>query len=158
MIRRYIGGRNNFIYCPNAISRIVKEHYEYTYCVYSVAPFILLFYTLRVHPLKPFTIIQPNRVTPYIMLFVGSSALVVLLTLMLFLSATGQEFSSAPDDADPFCTHLPGRKEYAAGEKVLLDTQNYQSSALLDELGEDRTWLNLGPDGITSGKVNKIDL
>ena len=65
--------------------------------------------------------------------------------------------SVAPDDFDSKCTKSAAAESFNnPNQKVLLDTQFYQSSTLLNPVGDNELWISLDFDmtlGVTYSKV-----
>ena len=86
---------------------------------------------------------------------VGSGMAAVVLALLLFIATA---HSIAPNDAFSYCLERSGTIPTFRNEKVLLDTQNYNSTSLLTPNGEDRIWLSLDLDGDNiGGFFNKVN-
>lgn len=80
-----------------------------------------------------------------------------LLRLLLFaslLALSSGVLSVAPDDFSSACDLFV--EPYQPKEKMLMDTQYYESTTLLGTQGEDGLWLSIDFDGTTGNFIEKV--
>ena len=83
----------------------------------------------------------------------------LLLELYIFVLCISNSTSVAPGDFDEVCLDAISRIPVSPNEKVMLDTQNYQSQNLISFEGESNTWKSIDFDGIDmGGTYNQVSL
>ena len=81
----------------------------------------------------------------------------LLLWLSTFLLYISNGISIAPADFDAECIGLVTRIPVSPNEKVLLDTQDYQSQNLIGSEGQNNKWKSVDFDGVDmGGTYNKV--
>ena len=75
----------------------------------------------------------------------------LLLELYIFVLRISNSTSVAPGDFDEVCIDVITRIPVSPNEKVLLDTQDYQSQNLITQNGGSNTWKSVDFDGIDMG-------
>ena len=85
----------------------------------------------------------------------------LLLEFFIFVLCTSNSTSIVIDDFDEedSCLGLETRIPVPPNEKVLLDTQDYQSQTLISITGESNIWASIDFDGIDNGGLfNQVSL
>ena len=86
----------------------------------------------------------------------------LLLEFFIFVLCTSNSTSILGSDGfdnDDFCLGLGTRIPVPPNEKVLLDTQDYQSQNLITSTGESNIWASIDFDGIDNGGfINQVSL
>ena len=87
-----------------------------------------------------------------------SSWLALYFTLLLADITVATPPSVAPNDAFPYCLNRTDRIPTFSNQKILLDTQNYNSTKLLTQKGENATWLTIDLDNSTDGHFFRVSV
>ena len=80
----------------------------------------------------------------------GVTSCYLSLLLAIYVTTVVVTQSVAPYDADSSCLNQSGRVPPSNTERILLDTQNYQSGALVTATGGNGIWLSVDFDDINS--------
>ena len=81
----------------------------------------------------------------------------LLLELYILVLCISNSTSVAPGDFDEECLDAVTRIPVSPNEKVLLDTQDYQSQNLITHDGGSNVWKSIDFDGIdTGGTYNHV--
>ena len=81
----------------------------------------------------------------------------LLLGILIFVLCISNSTSVAPGDFDEECIDVITRIPVSSNEKVLLDTQDYQSQNLIDFEGQSNIWKSVDFDGIDNdGTHNQV--
>ena len=75
----------------------------------------------------------------------------LLLELFIIVLCISNSTSVAPGDFDEVCFDVTNRELVSPNEKVLLDTQDYQSQNLIGSGGESNIWKSVDFDGVDMG-------
>ena len=75
----------------------------------------------------------------------------LLLGIFIFVLRISNSTSVAPGDFDEVCLDVETRVPVSPNEKVLLDTQDYQSQNLITNTGESNIWKSVDFDGVDMG-------
>ena len=83
----------------------------------------------------------------------------LLLWLLSFVLCISNGVSVAPGDFDDECLDVMTRIPVSPNEKVVLDTQDYQSQNLISFEGESNIWKSVDFDGVDmGGTYNQVSL
>ena len=83
----------------------------------------------------------------------------LLLELCILVLCISNSTSVAPGDFDEECLDAISRITVSPNEKVLIDTQNYQSQNLISFEGESNIWKSIDFDGVDmGGTYNQVSL
>ena len=77
----------------------------------------------------------------------------LLLGIFVFVLCISNSTSVAPGDFDAECIGFVTRIPVSPNEKVLLDTQDYESQNLITIEGESDIWKSVDFDGIDMGGI-----
>ena len=81
----------------------------------------------------------------------------LLPTLICMLNVFLAVVSVAPEDFDSECATFAANGSFKNSyQKVVLDTQFYQSSALIGHSGQNRLWISLDVDMTTGAYFSKV--
>ena len=80
----------------------------------------------------------------------GLTSCYLSLLLSIYVTTLVVTQSVAPYDGDSYCLNQSGRVPTSNTERILLDTQNYQSGALVNATGGNGIWLSVDFDDINS--------
>ena len=75
----------------------------------------------------------------------------LLLGIFIFVWCISNSTSVAPDDFDEECLDVINRIPVSPNEKVVLDTQDYQSQNLIGFDGGSNIWKSIDFDGVDMG-------
>ena len=75
----------------------------------------------------------------------------LLLGIFIFVLCISNSTSVAPGDFDEVCLDAITRIPVSPNEKVLLDSQDYESQYLITYYGESNIWKSIDFDGIDMG-------
>ena len=81
--------------------------------------------------------------------------LALFVTVCCTLASSVNSVSVAPGDIDQTCRNEPGRKSVPKNQKVLLDTQDYRETTLLNIEGS-RIWKSIDFDGKSTDSLPKV--
>ena len=80
----------------------------------------------------------------------GLTSCYLSLLLGIYVTTLVVTQSVAPYDGDSYCLNQSGRVPTSNNERILLDTQNYQSGDLVNATGGNGIWLSVDFDDINS--------